>query len=381
LIEFMVSMSIFTIVMAAVFTLFRKNDPLFSQQQSVVGLNLALQGAVTQMELDGVNAGTGYYSGSNIPNWPIGITIQNTVPVTGQCGDNATFTYAATCFDTLNFITADPNTPPQHLGTAGNFIDTTVSPMSLYTPGLTAAQLTALAANYHSGDELMLVAVDGSTMTTVKLTANGSVAAGAVSLSFVPTLGPASSPPCAGCNTAANDYLGITSSTDSSDNNGHTQLSNVFGNSDWILRLAPVTYSVSTANTADPQLMRTQAGVTTLVADQVIGFRIGASLFNDTLNTDSSSSSIPAGCTSTSDTSLSGGNYGTYNYNACSYGYSTGGTYDFSLIRSIRVSIIGRTNPAANNSAITFRNTFDTGPYQIQGLSIVINPRNLSMAD
>jgi prepilin-type N-terminal cleavage/methylation domain-containing protein len=374
LIEFAVSMSIFTIVMAAVFTLFRKNDPLFSQQQTMVGMNLALQGAVTQMELDGVNAGTGYYPGTNIPNWPIGITIQNSVPVTGSCGDNATFTYAATCFDTLNFITVDPNTAPQHLGALNGTISTTASPMVLYTPGLTAGQLTTLAGLYHSGDELMLLAVDGSLMTTVKLTANGTVSGGAVSLAFTATNAD-------GTNTVANDYLGITSSTDSASNNGHTQLGTVFGNSDWILRLQPITYSVNTANTADPQLMRTQGGVSTLVADQVIGFRIGAALYNDTHNTDSITSNLPANCSSTSDTSTSTGGYGTYNYNACSYGASAGGTYDFSIIRSIRVSIIGRTNPSANNSAITFKNSFDSGPYQIQGLAIVINPRNLSMAD
>ena len=373
LLEFMVAMSIFSIVMAAVFTLFRKNDPLFSQQQTMVGLNLALQGAVTQMELDGVNAGTGYYPGTNVPNWPVGITIQNSAPVVGSCGDNVTFTYAATCFDTLNFITVDPNTAPQHLGLAAGTIDTTVSPMKLYTPGLTAGQLTALAASYNNNDELLLVKLDGSQMTTVRLTANGSVVAGAVSLAFSATNAD-------GTNTVANDYLGITTNTGAADN-PHTQLGTVYGNSDWILRLTPVTYSVNTAVNTDPQLMRTQNGTTTLVADQVIGFRIGAALFNDTHNTDSMTSNLPAGCSSTSDTSSTTGGYGTYNYNACSYGASNGATYDYSIIRSIRVSIIGRTPPNSTGTAITFRNTFDSGPYQIQGLSIVINPRNLSMTD
>jgi len=42
--------------------------------------------------------------------------------------------------------------------------------------------------------------------------------------------------------------------------------------------------------------------------------------------------------------------------------------------------LIGRTNPSGNVDE-KFRNTFDQGPYKIQALSVVINPRNLSMND
>lgn len=347
LIEFLVAMSVFIVVTGAVFTLFRKDDPLFNQQQNMAGLNITLQNSITQIQVDAVNAGTGYYSGANIPNWPVGITIQNSAtPVTGDCGDNTNFTYAANCFDQLNVITSDPNTNPQHLGAVGACIQTTSSPMVLYTPGLTAGQLTALAALYRSGDQLLLVASDGSLMTTVKLTANGSVNGGAVQLSFATTN-------ASGQNTAANDPLGITTNTGAADN-PHTQLGTQFCNGDWILRLLPISYKVDDTNQANPKLVRTQAGVSDVIAENIIGFKVGAALWNDTHDTGTT----------------------TYSYNAANFGSG----YDFTIIRSIRVSIIGRTPPNAG-SAITFRNTFDHGPYQIQGLSVVINPRNLSMSD
>jgi hypothetical protein len=118
-----------------------------------------------------------------------------------------------------------------------------------------------------------------------------------------------------------------------------------------------------------------------VVADQVIGFRIGASLWNDQHDTDLATSTLAATCAGTSDSGSEPTTYYTYNYNACSYGAANGTSYDFSIIRSIRVSIIGRTTPGSSGAATTFRNTFDNGPYQIQGLAVVINPRNLSMGD
>jgi len=51
---------------------------------------------------------------------------------------------------------------------------------------------------------------------------------------------------------------------------------------------------------------------------------------------------------------------------------------DFALIRSVRVSLIARTNPNPDPS-YTFRNTFDGGPYQVVNATVVINPRNMTM--
>jgi prepilin-type N-terminal cleavage/methylation domain-containing protein len=378
LLEFLVAMAVFLTVTGAVFSLLRKDDPLFNQQQNMVGVNLSLQNAVTQLQMDGVNAGTGYYAGANVPNWPVGITIQNPSPTAGTCGDNATFTYGSTCFDTLNIISVDPNTLPQHLGAAAGCAATysgggASSTMVLYTPGSTSGQASALAAKYVSGDELLLVKVDGSQMTTVALTANGSSAGSVVTLAFKTTNSD-------GTNTAANDFLGITTNTGAADN-PHTQLGTSFCNSDWILRLQPITYKVDASVSTDPKLVRVQGGATNVIAEQVIGFRVGASLWNDTHDTDLATSTIAAACAGSSDSTSGSTTYYSYNYNACSYGAGNGASYDYSIIRSIRVSIIGRTPPNSAGNAITFRNSFDSGPYQIQGLSVVINPRNLSMTD
>jgi hypothetical protein len=58
----------------------------------------------------------------------------------------------------------------------------------------------------------------------------------------------------------------------------------------------------------------------------------------------------------------------------------------FDEIRSVRISLIGRTPPRLYsnsnvNSATLFTNAFDGQPYKIQSLSIIVNPRNLSMND
>jgi hypothetical protein len=42
--------------------------------------------------------------------------------------------------------------------------------------------------------------------------------------------------------------------------------------------------------------------------------------------------------------------------------------------------MIGRTAPNQNGGS-NFQNSFDQGNYQIQAISIAVNPRNLSMRD
>jgi prepilin-type N-terminal cleavage/methylation domain-containing protein len=359
LIEFLISMAIFLIVTGAVFTLFRRNDPLFNQQENTSTLNLSLQNAITQIQLDVVNAGDGYYPGMQLPNWPIGLTIQNSAnpPATGQCGDNSTYTYNAACFDTLNVIAMDPNTSPMHTGVTGGCANTTTTSMSLLSPpGNTSAQNTTLAGNFHVNDQVLLVTQSGSVMTTVKLNAVGVYSGGYIVLSFNATN-------ASGQNTAANDPLGITSNNTGSNDNAHSQLGTSFCNTDWAMRMIPITYKVDDTDPTNPKLDRVQNGNTDVLATEIVGFKVGAALWGDGHDTDLTN----------------GNNTVTYNYNASTFGLTPPG-YDFSIIRSVRVAIIGRTPPNAT-SAITFRNSYDQGPYQIQGLSIVVNPRNLSMDD
>jgi hypothetical protein len=53
---------------------------------------------------------------------------------------------------------------------------------------------------------------------------------------------------------------------------------------------------------------------------------------------------------------------------------------DWTEIRALRISLLGRTSPSTdvNNH---YKNTYDQGPYKIEGISVTINPRNLSMND
>jgi len=113
LVELMVAMAMLVVVGGATLTLFSSHAPYFNQQQNMASLNIAMQDAVTQMQLDLVNAGTGYYPGVNIPSWPIGVTIVNQLPST-TCFNPTGFTYTSTCFDTLNILTMSANVPPAH---------------------------------------------------------------------------------------------------------------------------------------------------------------------------------------------------------------------------------------------------------------------------
>ena len=99
-------------------------------------------------------------------------------------------------------------------------------------------------------------------------------------------------------------------------------------------------------------------GISTLIAEQIIGFKVGAATW------------IPAASTSTL----------TYSFYAQNSALSTPPGYgsNFELVRSVRVTLIGRTNPNPDPT-YTFRNTFDGGPYQVFDATVVINPRNLTM--
>ena len=58
---------VFLVVAGAALTLFSTQQPLLNRQQNFAALNIAMRNSVAQMQLDVVNAGTGYYPGTNIP--------------------------------------------------------------------------------------------------------------------------------------------------------------------------------------------------------------------------------------------------------------------------------------------------------------------------
>ena len=169
-----------------------------------------------------------------------------------------------------------------------------------------------------------------------------------------------------GTNTTAHDPLSISTclvtTTPCPTADLNPKLNTSFCSSDWILRLQPITYEVNSSNAADPQLIRVQNGTTTVLADQVIGFKVGAAAWS--VNDDVGGSSPPPPYSYFASNAPS----------ATNVGYSN----EWWLIRSLQVSLIGRTTPVSDPTYV-YRNGFDGGPYQIESAMVVINPRNMSM--
>ncbi len=369
LIELLVAAAIFTLIGGASLSLFARHVPLFNQQQNLAGLNIAMRNAAAQIQVDIVNGGAGYYSSMNIPSWPVGIVINNNVvSSSGDCHSGTT--YGANCFDAFTVIVSDPLTTPANplSGTSGGLpvtagtcaaikTDTSAS-SSIYLPvpttpdPATGSAYTAAtyAAKFKNGDQILIEKGDGSKYTTVKLTAAGATSVVGGTTYVLLTHGTTTA--ANGTNAAADDITGM--SVNSSD-----QTTSQFCATDWLLRLTPIKYDVDISTPSDPKLRRTVlvAGATpsangVTLAEQVIGFKVGASLVSGTTDTS------------------------TYNFDASTFGSGSG--YDFTVVRSVMVSIIGRTTPNPDPTYV-FRNTFDSGPYEVQGTSVVVNPRNMSM--
>jgi prepilin-type N-terminal cleavage/methylation domain-containing protein len=373
LIELMVAMTVFLIIGAAAMSLFKQHASLFNDQQYQIGLNVSLRNALAQMENDVVNAGTGWYNAANnVASWPIGVKIVNNTAGGATCHPAGTATYNAACFDTLSLIVPDPTTPPGQVyvapgtpgcatpattGTTGSGTTTmTISPVA---PATQAQILSGMIA----GSQVIFIHVgtSGTLMTTAVLSTAASASGANVLLTFGQTM-------ANGTNTlATNDPLDLTTTANVDPALVSTTLTNSFcSGTDWVVKIAPVQYWVDTSTPTNPTLTRTENGVAAPIASQIIGFKLGAStVVLNGLNVAGSS--------------------GAYCYNAAS---STSPCYDnqFDQIRSIRISLIGRTPPGLYsnsnvNSPTLFTNSFDGQPYKIQALSIIVNPRNLSMND
>jgi prepilin-type N-terminal cleavage/methylation domain-containing protein len=382
LVELLVAMAIFMVIGGAGISLLAQHQPIFNQQQNLAEVNIALRNAVAQMQIDIGNAGANYYTTSNIPNYPVGVVITNhPVSSGGDCRTGTPKVYSTNCFDQMAIITADRSTNPTHPTTSGGACPTSTAGAGNVTvylakdnsgvaasygsgaAGLVAATTAAANYKYNGGtnpDQILFVTNDGSKYTTAKLT--GATTTGTIGGNYyvVLTVG-GTSTTTPGLNTTTNDPYNM-STTD----NG--MLSDSYQCTDWVLRLTPVTYKVDTStDPTNPTLLRqvatlSQTTAQQTLATQVIGFKIGAVLF------EGGSSDSPTYCFDSSQ----------YDTN-CLSPTSTPPKYqyNYTVVRSVMVSLVGRTNP---NPAPTyvFRNTFDGGPYEVQGVSVVINPRNMS---
>ena len=353
LLELMTAMAVFLVIGGAGVSLFREHVPLFTAQQSQTAVNISARNAAAQIQMDLVNAGTGFYQGANVPTLPVGVSI---LPGTtfGTCSPGTTQNYTAACFDTVSIISIDTGASPLN-ATANEAVETSTTFTGTVPAGssFTAAQI---AAQYKKGDEIIVVnggtSNPGSRIAVAVLTANPTAAGSTVTFTHSPTAtytdtitGQAYTDDYYNLNATISNNgasTGPSGSNLDANANGYT-----FQTTDWILKLQGITYGVSLANAADPTLVRsTDNGGAQFVADQVIGFRVGG--------------------------------YGTPNGGGNSQFYYDTTTYDLNSITAVRISLIGRTNPqTAKQDA--YRNTFDGGPYRVEGVSIVVDPRNLSM--
>jgi type II secretory pathway pseudopilin PulG len=372
LVELMIAMGVFLVVGGAAFSLFNRQQIATAGLQSEVGLSLALRNTASQLQMDLANAGNGYLQGINIPAWPIGVVLANNfVAPTDTCYNSTTGTYGSRCFDAINIITAaDPAIyPPINVtdsaGDSGgcSYSDSGFAYGQAAVVNGVTQTLNSTAAEFQTGDQVLFMTYDGRKVSTAVLGTPAPAPAGSVvKFNFTATNAD-------GSNTRTNDPLDITTCLGNLSVNGvpcpaiADSYTNKFCGPGWIIKLAPIQYFV-TAN-SDPnnpwQLMRKQNNVTSVVMDQIVGFKAGASIFNST--------------------ALAGFNTANYFYDASQYTIpGTPKPYDFALVRSVRVSVIGRTTPN-NSSQYAYRNTFDGGPYQVQGTAVVVNPRNMSMND
>lgn len=399
LLELLIASAVFILIARVAFDLFAKQQVSSEVVQGQVGLNLALRNAATQLQVDLANAGSYSYQGTSVPSWPVGVTIVNNWVNSGSsCYTSSTNTYGASCFDKINIITAaDPSVAPAINATdssggtgTSNCTNTRTTAGGGYGQAATGLTLAQTAAKFLSGDQLLFVKSDGTQMTSVVLTANAAQAGSAVKFTFNPTLTQTSGGyTYLGYNTHANDPLDISTCMGVTPCPAAQQpltgspvgsLGESFCGSDWIVKLAPITYQVdTTTNSADPTLTRTQNGVTTTVMEQVIGFKIGAAIWNAPFSTDGTDLT-PCNPSNPSATGIC-----PFVYNAAYYNINgTGGTYDqaynFTLVRAVRISLIGRSTPN-NDPNYKIRNAFDGGSYQVQSVAVTVAPRDLTMND
>ena len=360
LIEMLVAVAIFLAIGGAAISLYTSHVSLFNDQQRQSVLNFTLRNAAAQIQTDAAQAGDGYFQGTDIAAWPIGISVLP--PVTGTCFNPVALTYSAPCFDTLNIITVDTSTPvlaahPSNCAGADLLTDSSSNICLTPVAGTTVAQLIS---GYHKNDHVLLEKGDGSMMTDIQLTSNGTSVSGNTMAQFSftkTTSGGGGTNPIGSTNDSFQDpnsnwhSLLISTAEDKTGGNGcpttPARITNDFDSNSWALRLIPVVYTVDASNTSDPKLMRITPTSADVIAEQVIGFKVGTSSIN---NSDA-----------------------TYVYDATQPPLCG----DYPQIRSVRVTIIAR---ALQQNDRTI-NTFDMGPYKVESLSVIVSPRNLSMKD
>ncbi len=380
LIELMVAMSLFMVVGGAAIALVRRHMPLFNTAQNQTNLNITLRNAVAQLQMEVVNAGTGFTAAPTAFS-PMGATISKAQ--TPGCNIASTpAVYTTLCFDTLNLISVDNSIPllfPS--GDAGltSTADTSKGGslfLSSSDPTVTAAQYAAWAALLPKGTELMFVQ-GGTGIPSISIIVLGADAVPNVnSIQVTANQATQTGVPCTPKDENGNPVLDannqpitVVNGTPTPDPtnlvspaNDRLKLYDVAEcgrftaafnpKLDYVVKLIKsASYSVDATNPANPKLIRTSAtGTQDVIAEQIVGFTVGAW----------SDQKVVAG--------------------AINPGYSTNPNdfnSDWASVRSLQIQLVARATPNSDNPS-TFQNAYDQGNYQVQGISVVVNPRNLN---
>jgi prepilin-type N-terminal cleavage/methylation domain-containing protein len=407
LLELVVAMAVFLTVSGAAFSIFGQHANAANEQQTLSGVNIALRNAMTQMQMDLSGAGGNLLAGvTNAPPFYFSVIINNNVPTVdggsaAACTPNSGWGYptSSACFDSFTALSPN-NSLVKPCTTAGG---TQAPVLDIITSGPNLAAATTVTADdpnnpgnsttqtndatcYKSGDELLFLMtgtssastcdVSGDTfnfcMQVVKLTANATVSAGAIQL------------PTSASGSTASDPLGLVY-TPGGTTYFPLTLHNNFPVGAYIVNLGSganaITYSVmaNPNNANDPQLVRCAGTSCTtsnaqVVADQIIGFKVGASLWNyQAANATDIANYIYNAANYCSD-QVSG-------VNCLSWPPAAYDPYDFTLVRAVRASVIARTPPRDNPTLSLIKNGFDSGPYLVQEAATVVDLRNLSNVD
>jgi len=400
LLEMLVALAIFMVISGAAFTLFNRHLAFVTQQQNLSGVNIGMRNAMSQLELDLAAAGPNLFSsvqqsGSPVSPFSLGVIIRNNTPAAaGACVPNGNWGYPTNkaCFDSLTIVNIKSCgaglSPVLQISDPGNSTESLAASSIVwgddYNPG---ANLTNDAACFQAGDEILVVQPSNGTpltcdngqqfnycMGVVTLTKNAQVSGGKVQLQHNPT-------------GAGSDPLGIL--FDLSGVNNYTNANGLgvgYSNGAYIINLGTggndITYTVlpSATNPGDTQLVRCNsvscnAGNSQVLTDQVIGFKVGAILWDNykTNATDDANYFYDASkyCTD----AIAGAD--------CTASPAPANDpYDFTLIRSVRISMIARTTPNFNPSVLkNFRNGFDGGPYLVQQGAVAVDLRSITNSD
>ncbi len=413
LIELMVAMLVFLIVAGTAFSVFDQHMAMITHQENLSGVNLALRNAAGQLQIDLSGAGENLLG--TVPNqnltFSTGVVIQNNIPPseggTAAACTAAGGTYAypvpSACFDSLTIFGSQSNgcaatttgqPPVLELETA---VDVSSGSTIVGNDPSGTAPATD-ASCFHAGDELLLIQMPSGLPLSCDAGITLNYCIGAVQIAAAPTpngsnldftyAATGSNGAPTGCpGSSCSDPQGIIYNALSPDGynfinglqhsfTGNTYLVDVGGSS------SAITYSVvqNPSNSADTQLQRCTSSGCAVLADQIIGFKVGAALWSNEAsdqpdianyfyNSDQyCNAAIPSASTvNCNDVPLQP--------------QDENDPYDFSLVRAVRVSLVARTAPSTDPELAHFTNGFDNGPYLVQQSSVVVDLRNMTIGD